>query len=85
MADAKITQLAELTTVDAGDLLPIVDDPSGSPVTKKITALNLFGAGIKIVVKSVDESVISSTTYQSDDELFLAIGANEKWIIDFFY
>lgn len=42
MASAKITQLPALTTPDNGDLLVIVDDPSGSPVTKKITAANLL-------------------------------------------
>lgn len=42
MADAKITDLNELTTVADGDLLAIVDDPTGSAETKKITRGNLF-------------------------------------------
>lgn len=42
MADAKITELTELTSVADGDLLAIVDDPSGSPITKKVTRLNLL-------------------------------------------
>ena len=37
MADSKISELTELTAVQTGDLLAIVDDPSGTPVTKKIT------------------------------------------------
>jgi len=37
MADKKITELTELTTPAFEDLLPIVDDPSGTPETKKIT------------------------------------------------
>lgn len=41
MADSKITELTELTSVADEDLLPIVDDPSGSPVTKRITKENL--------------------------------------------
>jgi len=41
-ADSKITALTELTAVASGDMLYIVDDPSGTPVSKKITALNLF-------------------------------------------
>jgi hypothetical protein len=41
MADAKITALTELTAVDGSDLLAIVDDPSGSPVTKKVTIDNV--------------------------------------------
>lgn len=43
MADTRITGLTELTSVDSGDLLAIVDDPSGTPVTKKITQNNLIG------------------------------------------
>lgn len=42
MADAKITQLTELTAPALEDLLPIVDDPSGTPITKKIALSNLF-------------------------------------------
>jgi hypothetical protein len=37
----KITALAELTTVADDDLLAVVDDPAGTPVTKKITKGNL--------------------------------------------
>jgi hypothetical protein len=37
MASAKISALTSVTTATNDDLLPIVDDPSGSPVTKKIT------------------------------------------------
>jgi hypothetical protein len=42
MADQKITELDELTSVADTDVLPIVDDPSGSPVTKRITRANLL-------------------------------------------
>lgn len=38
----KITSLTALTSVDDADLLPIVDDPSGTPITKKITRANLI-------------------------------------------
>lgn len=34
--DSKITALTELTTPASGDVLAIVDDPGGSPVTKKV-------------------------------------------------
>ena len=44
MADTRITALTELTSVDSADVLPIVDDPSGTPVTKKITQSNLLGS-----------------------------------------
>lgn len=41
MADAKISALTALTTPSTDDLLVIVDDPSGTPVTKKITMANV--------------------------------------------
>jgi len=42
MADQKITALTELAAApDDSDVLVIVDDPAGSPATKKITASNL--------------------------------------------
>lgn len=39
-ADKKITELTELTTPVDADVLVIVDDPAGSPVTKKLTWAN---------------------------------------------
>ena len=44
MADKKVSQLTALTTTAAPDLLMIVDDPNGTPVSKKITVKNFFGA-----------------------------------------
>ena len=42
MANKKITELDALTEAGVNDLIAIVDDPSGTPVTKKITVGNLF-------------------------------------------
>lgn len=44
MADLKITELIELSIPADVDLLAIVDDPAGTPITKKITRGNLFDA-----------------------------------------
>jgi hypothetical protein len=41
MADAKITALTALTTLLGTDIFPVVSDPGGTPVTKKITAANI--------------------------------------------
>jgi len=43
MADKKITQLTDLGTALAGvDLFHVVDDPSGTPINKKVSASNIF-------------------------------------------
>ena len=41
-ADTKTTALTELTAVADADIMYIVDDPGGSPTSKKITVVNLF-------------------------------------------
>lgn len=41
MADKKITALTAVTTLTDDDLFVVVDDPSGTATTKKITAANV--------------------------------------------
>ena len=42
MADKKVTQLTELTTTNDEDQLLIVDDPNGTPVSKRVTVKSFF-------------------------------------------
>lgn len=47
MADAKLTALTAETSPTTDDLLYLVDDPAGTPASKKITLADLFGATSK--------------------------------------
>lgn len=61
MADTKISALTELAAApDAADVLPIVDDPGGTPATKKITVANLR-AGTALPVLHVRDEKASGT------------------------
>lgn len=62
MANQKITELTALTTPALEDLLAIVDDPSGTPVTKKITIENLI-AGLFLGNVVIQTLTSSSGTY----------------------
>ena len=44
MADRKITELTALTSPTQKDLLYVVDDPTGTPASKKMSLYNLFGS-----------------------------------------
>lgn len=56
MADSKITELTELTSIDDADVLAVVDDSAVPKTTKKISAQNL--------VKN-DSDVSANTTHRS--------------------
>lgn len=65
MADAKVTALTELTDPASTDVIPIVDDPSGTPVTKKVTLENinryaLSGAAKAWCLVNVSASIAAS-------------------------
>ena len=75
MSNQKITELAELTEADVNDLLAIVDDPAGSPVTKKITVSNLRGDP-KYYGISWDEAYPTGGYFRTGDNAGFATGAS---------
>jgi hypothetical protein len=44
MANKKLTELTEITQATVDDLIYLVDDPLGTPVSKKITVANFLKA-----------------------------------------
>lgn len=60
MADSKISALTALTQPTADDLLPIVDDISGTPVTKKISRINLMKGVIEPTAKTANYTVTAN-------------------------
>lgn len=66
MADKKITQLTALTAPANTDLLLIVDDPSGSPVSKKIELGDIFGETAQTVFQKIDISASGNTVVGGD-------------------
>lgn len=61
--------------------IPGTPGPAGSAGTQGPAGP---GGGPTKVLKAEDESVASSTAIQNDDELFLAVAANETWVLDYY-
>ena len=61
MADTKITALTENTAPLGTDLVPVVGDPSGTPLTQKATVDNLFAVR-KIDAPNITTSITPTTT-----------------------
>jgi hypothetical protein len=77
MADTKITALTKLTSAASTDILPIVDDPGGTPVTKKITVSNLLNLeyGGLYVTGGAGTQALAATTWTKVTQ-FAADGAS---------
>ena len=78
----KITELAALVAPTAEDLMVIVDDPSGTPVTKYVTVSNLLGnsaANVVIYNSTPANSTITvkkGTIMFDSDYLYVATSNN---------
>jgi len=53
MADKKVTALTALTAASNNDILLIIDDPLGTPISKKITVQDVFGNTTKTTLDKI--------------------------------
>ena len=58
--DEKTTELTEHTTIDDADIIPIVDDPLGTPVLKYIKRVNYLLDQVQINLKDATELTIAA-------------------------
>lgn len=79
----KISELTALTSASEDDLLVIVDNPSGTAATKKITVGNLFGnSQANVVIHGVTPAnstitIKQGTLLYSNSYLYIAVANNE--------
>lgn len=80
---SEISALTEKTTPVSGDHI-LIEDSAASNAKKRIKVGNL-PANMKalVVVKQANETLVSSTTLQNDDELSFDILSGESWTFRF--
>jgi len=66
MADTKLTGLTAITTPTLDDLLYLVDNPGGTPASRKITVANLF-KGIFLAQSSNTQTLTGTKTLTDAD------------------
>jgi hypothetical protein len=66
MADKKVTQLTALTAPSKDDLLLIIDDPLGSPVSKKVTVGDFFGTTSQVTSNTINLASVGATSFTAN-------------------
>lgn len=76
MADLKITQLTENTTPVPTDILPMVDDPAGTPVTQKASLGAIIKGGYSLVETTSSASPTPTGNYWRNQLTLTALAEN---------
>jgi hypothetical protein len=69
MADKKVTELTAITNLSGDDLLLVVNDPLGTPGSRKITVDNVFGNVATNASFTGDRVTFSANLYYQGSEL----------------
>jgi hypothetical protein len=69
MADKKVTELTAITNLSGDDLLLVVNDPLGTPGSRKITVDNVFGNVATNASFTGDRVSVSANLYYQGSEL----------------
>lgn len=64
MADTKVSALTAATSASADDLLYLVDDPAGTPTSKKITFANVQASISALGATQIADGSVSNTEFQ---------------------
>lgn len=75
VAAKKISELTALTTASTDDLLVIVDDPSGSATTKKITISSFYG-NVQATVLFQNTVTVNSTFSVGNSTVYGSINSS---------
>lgn len=73
------------TPLDGDEWVPVVDDPSTTPVTKRVAVANLWNQSgyYARIIKAADTLRTANITLTADPDLVLAVLANTKYIFKF--
>jgi hypothetical protein len=81
MADTKITGFSELTAFDGDEMIPIVDDPGGTPANRKTRATHFLPSGGMPFFANTDTYL---TPFGMSAPSNLALAANRLYMVPIF-
>jgi len=76
MADKKVSELSAITNLSGDDLLLVVNDPSGTPTSNKVTVSNLFA---NVVPNVVHKGTVTNTGNTTFSGTTMTVSANATY------